>query len=378
MRPFWHPLSTILLADPRCFATDGLARMLLATEHRAQMIYGGDRMWPALHHGASFTVEPPGEDTFTTGTTVLVSREGIPDLLRVSGIGEAGVTLTADAEPGAPVVLPRDAVLGRACLPPATPRGRRWTSLRRLVLDLREAWSGRPNHRDDPAETVRDKYESQATYYARAGGVDLDARLLARVRDRILPHGAVLVVGSGVGRECFALAEAGWRVTGIEFSPTMVDLSRKEAAARGLDVDFRQADIREHVLDHAPLDGIFFTYDVYSFIPLRRERITLLRRLRSWLRPGGVVFLSARRVLSWYDRLILSLQWLALSRAGEAEWGDSHTRWIPNDGVLHRSFVHVFSSRQLSAETTAAGFDIGRWEEGHCVLVPRPAAMIRT
>jgi SAM-dependent methyltransferase len=366
-----------LLSDPRCFATDGLIRMLLATERRAELIYGGDRMWPALHHGASFTVEPTGDVTLSAGTTVLVSRDGIPDLLRVSGTRETEVTLTADAEPDVPVNLPRDAVLGRACLPFSAPGSRR-SSLRRLALDLREAWSGRPDRREDPAGTVRDKYESQATYYARAGGADLDARLLSRVRERIPPEGPMLVVGSGVGRECFALAEAGWRVLGVEFSPTMIELSRKEAADRGLDIEFLQADIREHSVDHASLGGIFFTYDVYSFLPLRRKRVALLRRLRAGLRPGGVVFLSARRLLSLYDRLILSLQWLALSQTGEAEWGDSHTRWIPNDGDLHRSFIHVFSTRQLCSEITAAGFGMGRWEDGHCVLVPGPAAMIRT
>jgi SAM-dependent methyltransferase len=378
VRPFWHPLSTILLSDPRCFATEGLVRMLLATERRAEMIYGGDRMWPTMRHGARFTVEPLRDDSLSTGEIILVSRDGIPDLLRVAGAGEADVTLTADAEPAAPVVLPREAVFGRARLPSSAAGGRRGASLRRFALDLREAWSGRPDPREDPAGTVRDKYESQATYYARAGGADLDAGLLARVRERVSPKGRVLVVGSGVGRECFALAAAGWRVLGVEFAPAMIGLSRKRAADRGLDVDFRLADIREHVLDHASLDGIFFTYDVYSFLPHRRERIALLRRLRSWLRPGGVVFLSARRVLSRYDRLILSLQWLALSRTGEAEWGDSHTRWIPNDGELHRSFIHVFSTRQLRAETTAAGFDMGRWDEGHCVLAPWSAAMIRT
>jgi SAM-dependent methyltransferase len=376
VRPFWHPLSTILLSDPRCFATDGLVRMLLATERRAELIYGGDRMWPTVRHGASFTVEPPPEDRLVAGTIVLVSRHGIPDLLRVGDGGETDVTLTGDADPDAPVVLPRDAILGRACLPPSAAGGQRALA-RRLALDLREAWSGRPDRREDPAGTVRDKYESQATHYARAGGADLDARLFARVRERIPPEGSVLVVGSGVGRECFALAESGWRVLGIEFSRAMIELSRKEAADRGLDVEFLQADIREHISDHASLDGIFFTYDVYSFIPLRRERIALLRRLRSWLRPGGCVFLSARRLLSIYDRLILSLQWLALSRDGESEWGDSHSRWIPNDGDLHRSFIHVFSTGQLRSEIAAAGFSPGPWEDGHCVLEPRPAAMIR-
>ena len=87
------------------------------------------------------------------------------------------------------------------------------------------------------------------------------------------------------------------------------------------------------------------------------------------------MFLSSRRLLSLYDRMILSLQWLALQRDGEAEWGDSHTRWIPNDGRLRRSYVHVFSMRQLRIETSAAGFHMEPWEAGHCVLTPDTATM---
>jgi SAM-dependent methyltransferase len=367
VRPFWHPLSTILLFEPPCFATDALVRMLLDTEQQVKLVYAGDRMWPSLHHGASFTVRPPGDGIPAVGTVVLVSRAGIPDLLRVSATHDDALSLTADAEPGSTLSLPPDAVLGHTRLPSLAPSERRAT-FRRLVLDLREAWRGRPDPGLHPTGTVREKYEMQAALYAHAGGADIDPRLLERLRDRIPGGGGVLVVGSGSGRECFALAEDGWRVLGVEFSPTMVALSVAEARRRELDIDFRQTDIRELALEGRQLAGVLFTYDVFSFLPRRRERIDLLRRLRSWLRPDGAVFLSARRLRSLYDRLILTLQWLALQRKCGAEWGDSHTRWIPHDGALRRSFVHVFSPRQLRAEIASADLRAGPWKGGHCVL----------
>jgi SAM-dependent methyltransferase len=370
VKAFWHPLATILLAEPRCFATEGLVRMLLATERRADLVYAGDRMWPALPYGASFRVEPPDRDTLSPGAAVLVSRAGIPDLLRVSGADRDRVALAVDADPDGSVVLSRDAVLGRARLPASVPGPRR-ASLRRLALDLREAWTGRPDPREDPIETVRDKYESQATYYARVEGVDLESGLLAHIRERVRTGGTVLVVGSGTGRECFALAEAGWRVVGVEFAPTMVTLAAGEASRRGLEIDFRRADVRRLGLPEGSLDGIIFTYGVYSFFPWSGERVALLRRMRSWLRPDGVVFLSAQVLGTAYERLIVTLQWLAQARRGDAEWGDSHTRWIPNDGKLYRSFLHVFSPARLRSETAAAGFRTDPWEGTHVVLTPR-------
>jgi len=135
--------------------------------------------------------------------------------------------------------------------------------------------------------------------------------------------------------------------------------------------------VREFDAAPASLGAVLFTYDVYSFIPRRRDRVRLLRRMRSWLRPDGVVFLSARRVSSIQSRSILALQWFALQRTVEAEWGDSHTRWIANDGSLRRSFVHVFTTAGLRTEAEQAGFRPARWVEGHGLLVPDPSTMIR-
>ena len=58
--------------------------------------------------------------------------------------------------------------------------------------------------------------------------------------------------------------------------------------------------------------------------------------------------------------------------------GDSHARWIPDDGSLRRSFVHVFSPSRLRAEARQAGFHSEPWEAGHGVLIPDPAAIIRS
>ena len=56
MRGFWHPLSTILLANPRCFATDGLVRLFLEAEQRVELVYAGDRMWPTLGQGERYII----------------------------------------------------------------------------------------------------------------------------------------------------------------------------------------------------------------------------------------------------------------------------------------------------------------------------------
>jgi 2-polyprenyl-3-methyl-5-hydroxy-6-metoxy-1,4-benzoquinol methylase len=176
-------------------------------------------------------------------------------------------------------------------------------------------------------------------------------------------------VGSGSGRECFALAREGFVVTGLDFAPAMVERARAGARRRGLAVEFRLGDVRSEALPDAPFDAVLFTYDVYSFLPTRDGRIDALRRVRGNLSPQGSLFLSARRLRSAYGGALLGLQWVAAR--GRVEWGDSHTRYLSSDGRLRRSFVHLFSSRRLRAEIEAAGFAQESWRRAHGVLVPR-------
>ena len=121
-------------------------------------------------------------------------------------------------------------------------------------------------------------------------------------------------------------------MTGLDFSPAMVDAARKENAARGSDVELVTGDARTHDFPSGAFDCVLFSYDVYSFLPTRAEREQVLRRVREWLAPEGSVLLSARLVHRSWERAILAIQRAAGPAA--SEWGDSHTRWVASDGTL--------------------------------------------
>ena len=360
MKPFWHPLSTLLLTDPRCFATPALLRMLAGTGGEQQVVYAGDRMWPTLRDGTTVTVRPCAAPA--RGQVVLACPGGIPDLLRVRAVDGTRVRLIADADPDLDVEIDAGEIMGQVDIEHALP-GIGVRTLRRLLLDLREAAGRSADAAVDPAETVLGKYETQAPFYARAD-LPLDPALLQDVRQRLPPPGHLLVVGSGAGKESFALAAEGWTVTGVDFSPAMVELSASAPGARSLAVDFTLADIRTFE-PATRFAGIIFTYDVYSFLPRSGDRVRTLERMRAWLEPGGAIYLSARRLRSPWQRLILTLQWLREGR----EWGGSHTRWVAPDGVLRRSFVRVFARGKLDSEIRAAGLARGPAAGGHEVLL---------
>ncbi len=367
VRSFWHPLSTILLANPPCFASPHVVRMILDAERRVDLIYAGDRMGAALPHGSRFAASPLDLEALREGDLVLVCPDGVPDLLRLIRREAGRLWFAADADPEERLLAAHD-LLARAALPMRRiSRFRRL--LARLVCDLGEARAAGARAEVDPAQSVRDKYDGQAVFYERSPAADLESGLERRIRERMPAGGPLLVVGSGTGKECFALARAGWRVTGLDFAPGMVAAARREAARRSVDVEFLAGDVRVYDPPPRSLSGVLFTYDVYSFVPQRCERVRLLGRIRDWLRPEGVVFLSARKLHTSYERAILTLQWLARGRR-HAEWGDSHTRWISGDGTLKRAFVRYFTEAQLQDEIAAARFRFEGWQDAHGILSP--------
>ena len=364
---FWHPLSTILLAEPRCYATAVVLRMLLESDGETRLVYAGDRMWPAVAHGRQFVVQLPEQRAAPPGSVVLVCPDGIPELLRVGSVTEERLRLVADADPTASRDVRPDEVLAVARLPSHRPRPL-LARVRRRILETREAWRWGPDPASDPARTVLEKYDNQATFYADSAAPELESGLAERIR-RCVPRGErFLVVGSGTGRESLALARAGWRVTGVDFAPAMVEQAKAAAARQGLEIEFLLGDVRNQDFAEASHAAVLFTYDVYSFIPRYAQRLDVLRNLRSMLKAPGHIFLSARRIRSTYDRVVLAQQWAA--RGGSGEYGDSHTRWIATDGTLRRSYVRVFTRSQLDAEFATAGLRLHDWHAGHGLLSP--------
>ncbi|RPI33021.1 MAG: class I SAM-dependent methyltransferase, partial [Chloroflexota bacterium] len=54
----------------------------------------------------------------------------------------------------------------------------------------------------------------------------------------------ILDLACGFGRHANRLAALGHRVTGVDLTPGFLEIARKDAQARGVEVDYRQGDMR--------------------------------------------------------------------------------------------------------------------------------------
>jgi len=96
------------------------------------------------------------------------------------------------------------------------------------------------------------------------------------------PPGRALDLACGAGRHALYLAGLGWDVEAVDSSPTAMRLLRGRAAAAGLRIDTRIADLETGAFAIEPAG-----YDlICDFFYLQRD---LFPQIRGGVRPGGIV-----------------------------------------------------------------------------------------
>lgn len=99
--------------------------------------------------------------------------------------------------------------------------------------------------------------------------------------------GPLVELAVGNGRVAIPVAqETGRRVIGIDTSPAMLAQARKRAAAVGVDLELRLADMRELRLDE-PAALIYCPFRALLHLPTWADRRVVFERVAASLRPGG-------------------------------------------------------------------------------------------
>jgi SAM-dependent methyltransferase len=200
----------------------------------------------------------------------------------------------------------------------------------------------RPEDAPDPRDIVRTGYDRASIAYrpddADAALPPFVGVLLAR-----LPAGAaVLDLGCGNGLPVSRALADRFEVLGVDLSPVQIERARRLVPRARFEV----ADMTELRMPAASFDGVVATYSLIH-VPLE-DQPRLLRRIRGWLRPGGV-FLATVGAEAWTgseDDWLGSGARMWWSHADEA----TYLRWLAEAGftILERTFVpegaggHVF------------------------------------
>jgi ubiquinone/menaquinone biosynthesis C-methylase UbiE len=143
---------------------------------------------------------------------------------------------------------------------------------------------------NDPKALVAAGYDQIHEAYVVWGGGDevVRRRYLDLVIDegRVAPGGDLLDLGCGTGALATQHLAERFRITGVDLSPKSIDVARR-AIPEG----------RFVAADMATVDFPSASFDVvtafYSLIHVPRdEHATVLERIESWLRPGGILVVT--------------------------------------------------------------------------------------
>jgi SAM-dependent methyltransferase len=99
--------------------------------------------------------------------------------------------------------------------------------------------------------------------------------------------GPVVELAVGSGRVAIPVAQAtGRAVLGIDTSPAMLEQARGRAAAAGVDLELRKADMRDFELDE-PAALVYCPFRGLLHVPTWADRRRVFERVAASLRPGG-------------------------------------------------------------------------------------------
>jgi ubiquinone/menaquinone biosynthesis C-methylase UbiE len=133
-----------------------------------------------------------------------------------------------------------------------------------------------------------------ARWYAQTTRKDLKRHQLMaqRLVEEIPPHGKVLEIAPGPGYFCIELARLGdFQITGLDISKSFVEIARRNAAAAGLQIDFREGNASAMPFKDNTFDFTFCQAAFKNF----SEPVKAIAEMYRVLRPGGVSVISDLR-----------------------------------------------------------------------------------
>jgi ubiquinone/menaquinone biosynthesis C-methylase UbiE len=155
-------------------------------------------------------------------------------------------------------------------------------------------------------------------------------------RAGVEPGMDLLDVACGTGNASIPAANAGARVTGLDFSPELLEIARERAADAMVEIDFVEGDAQELPFEDDSFDRVVSTFG-HMFAPDHERTAAEMKRV---LRPGGVIAFACWTPEGSIGRMFRTLAELIPPPPGGTPpilWGtEQHVRELLGDAEFER------------------------------------------
>lgn len=134
---------------------------------------------------------------------------------------------------------------------------------------------------------------------------DAQVEVIWRVLE-LEPGMEVLDLASGHGRIANRLAERGTRVTGLDATSLFLEQARLDAAARRVDVEYVEGDMRELPWEEGRFDRVISWFTSFGYFDDEGNR-RVLREAYRVLRPGGALLIESNNLAELLGRWLPSV-----------------------------------------------------------------------
>lgn len=234
--------------------------------------------------------------------------------------------------------------------------------LRRIRQMFIVAFSPRFSPKRDVLKDAAERYaqEKEIQYYKKIASIglyEMEANGLKKafeIKPDLKKGARALVVGSGTGREVFALEEAGLSVVGFDFCGPMLEAAKELKEKRNSQVTFTNEVPKEK------FDLVLFTYALTNHLTLQKERVELIKQWIPAMKEDGLFFFTGYfKKIHFGDRfywawLIIKIRWLFSKPCPYGMTAISHFGWH-NDEATPLPFHFYQTGEEVQKELTDAG-----------------------
>ncbi len=209
--------------------------------------------------------------------------------------------------------------------------------------------------------------EAQALYVKQAeNGLWPSEGIL--VKKYFKPRSSILDVGCGTGRTTIPLHQLGYRVLGLDVVPAMIKSAIKIAKSKKLRIKYQVGDVTNLKFKDESFDSALFSFNGWTQIPGKDNRIKALKETYRILKPGGYFIFTAhiRKLKGW--TLFWAKQWIKhylLRPVGfkgeEIDFGDrffERESRVKKPTYQNKQFIHIPSLKEVKNQIKEAGFDL--------------------